>query len=48
MTASRTLDFDPSLMTVEQYRLLPDREDVIQELHLGMLVTLTHPNMGHV
>lgn len=46
MTASRTLDFDPSLMTVERYRLLPGREDAIQELHLGMLVTLTHPKMG--
>jgi Uma2 family endonuclease len=36
------------LLTVDQYRLLPDREDVIQELRLGMLVTLTHPKMGHV
>ena len=38
---------DPVLMTVEQYRHLPDREDVIQELHWGMVVTLTRPTMGH-
>src|SRR5882724_3623477 len=34
-------------MTVEQYRHLPDREDVTQELHWGMVVTLTRPPMGH-
>ena len=38
---------DPALMTVEQYRQLPDREDVIQELHWGMVVTLTRPKMRH-
>ncbi len=37
----------PLLMTVDQYRLLPDREDVIEELHWGMLVTLTRPKMKH-
>jgi Uma2 family endonuclease len=34
-------------MTVEQYRELPKREDVIQELHLGQLTTLTRPKMKH-
>lgn len=38
---------EPLLMTVEQYRELPDREDVIQELHWGQVVTLSHPKMGH-
>jgi Uma2 family endonuclease len=38
---------EPLLMTVEEYRLLPDREDVIQELHCGTLVTLTPPKMKH-
>jgi Uma2 family endonuclease len=35
------------LMTVDEYRQLPDREDVIQELHLGMVVTLSRPKMKH-
>jgi Uma2 family endonuclease len=34
-------------MTVEQYRELPKHEDVIQELHLGQLTTLTRPKMKH-
>jgi len=38
---------EPLLITVEQYWQLPDREDVIQELHLGMVVTLTRPKMRH-
>jgi Uma2 family endonuclease len=38
---------EPLLMTVEQYRQLPDREEVIQELHCGSLVTLSRPKMGH-
>ena len=38
---------EPLLMTVEQYRQLPDREDVIQELHWGMVVTLSRPKMKH-
>jgi Uma2 family endonuclease len=38
---------EPLLMTVEQYRQLPDTEDVIQELHWGMVVTLTRPKMRH-
>jgi len=38
---------EPLLMTVEQYRALPDREDVIQELHWGQVVTLSQPKMGH-
>ena len=32
-------------MTVDEYRQLPDREDVIQELHWGMVVTLSRPKM---
>lgn len=38
---------EPVLITVEQYRQLPDREDVIQELHWGMVVTLSRPKMRH-
>jgi len=38
---------EPLLMTVEQYRQLPDREDVIQELHWGMVITLSRPKMKH-
>ncbi len=38
---------DPVLMTVEQYRELPKREDVVQELHWGQVVTLTRPRMRH-
>jgi Uma2 family endonuclease len=34
-------------MTIEEYRQLPHRDDVIQELHWGQLVTLTFPKMGH-
>jgi Uma2 family endonuclease len=40
-------DTEPLLMTVEEYSQLPDREDVIQELHWGTLVTLPRPKMGH-
>jgi Uma2 family endonuclease len=35
------------LMTVAQYRQLPLREDVRQELHWGQIVTLTRPKMRH-
>jgi Uma2 family endonuclease len=38
---------EPSLMTVAQYRELPPREDVIQELQWGQVVTLTRPKMRH-
>lgn len=38
---------EPLLLTVEQYRQLPDREDVLQELHCGQVVTLTRPKMRH-
>ena len=34
------------LMTVEQYRCIPDREDVIEELHWGMVVQFPRPTMG--
>jgi Uma2 family endonuclease len=36
------------LMTVEQYRQIPEREDVIQELHWGGVITLTRPKARHV
>jgi Uma2 family endonuclease len=39
---------EPLLMTVEQYRQIPEREDVIQELHWGKIVTLTRPKARHV
>jgi Uma2 family endonuclease len=35
------------LMTVNEYRHLPEREDVVQELHWGQVVTLTRPKMKH-
>jgi Uma2 family endonuclease len=35
------------LMTVDEYCELPEREDVIQELHWGQVVHLTHPKMKH-
>lgn len=38
---------EPLLMTVEQYRDLPHRDDVIQELHWGQVITLTRPKMKH-
>lgn len=38
---------EPLLMTVEQYRELPQRDDVIQELHWGAVVTLTFPKKRH-
>ncbi len=34
-------------MTVRQYRELPAREDVIQELHWGQVVDLSLPKMKH-
>ena len=36
---------EPLLITVQQYRELPSREDIIQELHWGQVVTLTRPKM---
>jgi Uma2 family endonuclease len=38
---------EPLLLTVEQYRQLPAREDALQELHWGQVVTLTRPRMRH-
>jgi Uma2 family endonuclease len=38
---------EPLLMTVEQYRQLPHRDDVIQELHWGQVVILTFPKKTH-
>jgi Uma2 family endonuclease len=39
---------EPLLLTVEQYRQLPEREDVVQELHWGQVVALTRPKARHV
>jgi Uma2 family endonuclease len=39
---------EPLLMTVEQFDLLPEREDVLEELHWGHLVTLSRPKGWHV
>jgi len=38
----------PILITVDQYRELPENEDIIQELHWGQVVELTRPKMRHV
>ena len=38
---------EPLLITVEQYREMPQREDVVQELRWGQVVTLTRPKMKH-
>ncbi len=38
---------EPLLMTVEQYRELPQRTDVISELRWGQAVTVTRPKMRH-
>ena len=35
------------LMTVDEYCQLPEREDVIQELHWGQVVHLARPKMKH-
>ena len=37
----------PLLITVDQYRELSRREDVIQELHWGRVVNLSFPKLGH-
>lgn len=38
---------EPLLMTVEEYRELPMRSDVVRELRWGQVITLTRPKMGH-
>jgi Uma2 family endonuclease len=38
---------EPLLITVEQFRELPPREDVVRELRWGQVVTLTRPTMRH-
>lgn len=38
---------EPFLLTVEQYRQLQRREDVVQELHWGLVVALTFPKKKH-
>jgi Uma2 family endonuclease len=39
---------DPLLMTVEQFDDLPERQDVLEELHWGLLVALPRPKVRHV
>jgi len=39
---------EPLLMTVAQFDLLPERKDVLEELHWGHLVTLSRPQAWHV
>jgi Uma2 family endonuclease len=39
---------EPLLMTVAQFDQLPEREDVLEELHWGHLVTLSRPKGWHV
>lgn len=39
---------EPLLMTVEQFQALPERQDVLEELHWGHLVTLSRPKLWHV
>ena len=39
---------NPLLMTVEEYRQLPDKPDVIQELHWGHVLTLSRPKPLHI
>lgn len=39
---------EPLLMTVEQFDALPERRDVLEELHWGLLVTLPRPKAWHV
>jgi Uma2 family endonuclease len=38
---------EPLLMTVEQYRQITHRQDVVPELHWGQVVLLTRPKMKH-
>jgi len=38
---------EPLLMTVEQFDLLPERQDILQELHWGSLVNLSQPKGWH-
>ena len=39
---------DSLLMTVEQFDALPERQDALEELHWGLLVTLPRPKAWHV
>jgi len=41
-------DLKPSLLTVEEYYRLPNRDGVIVELHLGSLVELPRPEPWHI
>jgi Uma2 family endonuclease len=39
---------EPLLMTVEQFQALPERQDVLEELHWGCPVTLSRPKPWHI
>jgi Uma2 family endonuclease len=39
---------EPLLMTVEKFDALPERQDILEELHWGLLVTLPRPKAWHV
>ena len=39
---------EPLLMTVEQFQALPERYDVLEELHWGCLITLSRPKPWHI
>ena len=38
----------PDLITVEQFRLLPDDGERAYELHGGIVVAMSHPSEGHI
>ena len=39
---------EPLLMTVEKFQALPERQDVLEELHWESLVTLSRPKPWHI
>ncbi len=45
---SDSLTAFPDLMTVEQYRQLPDASEPLYELHHGEVVEVSRPKMGHI
>ena len=47
MAALPDVNLDFSLMTVEQFRQLPESGELVYELHHGEVVTLTRPKLRH-
>jgi Uma2 family endonuclease len=39
---------EPLLVTVEQFQALPERSDVLEELHWGSPITLSRPKPWHI